>query len=479
MSIILNKDSQLVSKVIICVGEENISAQTSTLIESELFKKSTKDMFTTSSVEDGKVVVTTYLYAEKDLSDEKLREVYCLPIKDMARRKVNSYAICFDGEADCDFIKKSLPLFGEVFGMVTYKFEGYKSVKPPVSETTIEFVCDVAQGEFDQLVAQGLNIAQGVNVARDTINAPSDVITPRAFAELATERGKECGFEVAVYNEKELAEMGFGGLLAVGRGALNETTLAVLKYTGDKPDVPYTAVIGKGVTFDAGGYHLKDTASIGFMKVDMGGAAAALGATCAVAQNKVKANLLTVIPLCENLIGKEAFIPGCVITMLSKKTVEITNTDAEGRLIMADGLHFASEKEEVGRVIDIATLTGATAIIFGGACAAVTTNNSEFLDELQKSSDYCGEKIWQLPMFDKYKDRIMSKIADYCNSPMSKTAGAIAAGMFLREFVNQKPWVHIDIAGITVAMADENYTPPGPIGYGVRLIYNLLNESEG
>lgn len=475
MPILLTSEEQVCSQIILCLGQQNFPPETQALLEAELLPKQHKANFLLPQVKEGKLWQQFYLYLDASVSDELLRQALCLAVKECKKGKDTDFSLLFQGEVDSDTEQRLLRLLGEVFYLLTYQFIGYKKDAKPAKEISLLVRSTLGKDSFETAVAEGQHLAVGVNIARDSINMPSDVMTPQAFADLSQDCGQKFGFETEVLQEATLKEMGFSALLAVGQGSLNPSVLVTLKYQGDPSSQEYTALVGKGVTFDSGGYCLKGTDTIAFMKVDMGGAAAVLGAVSALAQNKVKTNVLAVLPLCENLIGKEALIPGSVISTLSKKTVEITNTDAEGRLILADGLFYASQQAQVSRIIDIATLTGATAVTFGGLFAGVTSNNPSFLAELQEASQACGERIWELPLHEAFKDKIVSKIADYRNSSPTKSAGTIVAGMFLKEFVGEKPWIHIDIAGITVAMGESHYNVPGPTGFGVRMIYQLLS----
>ncbi len=212
------------------------------------------------------------------------------------------------------------------------------------------------------------------------------------------------------------------------------------------------------------------------MKSDMGGAAAVIGLMCAVTKTKLKRNLICAIPTCENMIGSGAYRAGDVIDTLSGKTVEVSDTDAEGRLIIADAIYYLSSNDSVTHVIDIATLTGASALTFGSVCSAVISNNDDFYNSLQKASEKTSELIWRLPTFPEYKGYLASSIADIANKSSRKGASTILGGMFIEEFVNKKPWLHIDMANKNASMMPSGYTPKGPTGYGVRLLYQLLKD---
>lgn len=475
MTITMSKAEQTGSTIILTQGK-NPSSEVKNLLDSGILKKKTKEFCSTTTVAEGKLEHKTYLFLEESDTEETIRQGLSLALKTMFDQKETACQVRFDGDWTEEQEETYARLLAEVYGLMSYRFQDYKLEKKPEITLHLSLSTQISTDSFDKAVSLGDILAQSVNVAKDAIQATPEKMYPLAFAALAEDCGKKYGFSVETMTESTLKEQGFGGILSVGQGSLHESALVLLTYTGDSSSKEYTAIVGKGVTFDSGGYCLKPSDSILTMKTDMSGGASTLGAFCALAGNKTKANIMGFIPLCENLIGKEAFLPGCVIETLSKKTVEITNTDAEGRLILADGLFFATQKPEVTAVLDIATLTGASAAAFGGACAGVTTNNKEFLAELKESSEKCGEFIWELPLFDKYKERIRSKIADYRNSPAVRTAGASLAGMFLQEFVGDTPWIHIDIAGMATTSEVEYYTNPGATGFGVRLLYGMFEK---
>ncbi len=476
MAVIIEKKStKPSSQIIICFDKGKKSEVVEKMIKDELLKGKTKDMITLSRLVTKAVVYDTYLCIEESSTNDEIRVAIAAAVREMAKNKQKEYVVVFDDEK-CkeELYERVLPLISETVDLITYRFEGYKSEPPKESpDVTVSVRSPLAKAQTTSLLKYGANIAMGTCRARSLIHMPADILNPTSFGVICEEYAKEFGMEFTRINEAELTEQGWGGLLAVGRGGLNRPECVVLKYQGAGEKDPYTALVGKGVTFDAGGYNIKANGGIVQMKVDMGGAAATLGAICSLAANKSKSNVMAIMPLCENLIGKNAFLPGVVLTMLSKKTVEITNTDAEGRLILADALSYAAKMDNVDRIVDIATLTGACALALGDAAAGVMTNDEEFLQELKDAGKATGEEVWQLPLFPKYKERMVSKIADLVNSSALKSAGAMTAGSFLKEFVDKKSWIHIDIAGVGGSITDSKYAPMGPTGFGSRLMYEL------
>ncbi len=470
MPILSKPASTLSSTLTLCFAA--VSEATKALVEATLLKENTGASFTQTAVVDGKAAHTQHVFVEETASEEAVRVALGNAIREASKWGETEIDLLFEG-ASAEKQAFVLPLLGEAFGLTLYKFKGYKTA-PAAPEFTISVVSDLSEQEVSTLIEKGANIALGTNIARNTINEPADVIYPLSFAKLAAQYGEEFGFACEIMEKDLLTEKGFNLHLAVGQGGAHPPVLAKLTYTGASEETPFTALVGKGVTLDSGGYCLKEAKNMQLLKMDMGGAAAVLGAMCAIAKNKLNANVIALIPLCENFIGKSAYLPGAVITSLSGKTVEVTNTDAEGRLILADSLYYASTMENVDKVIDIATLTGSAAVTFGTVCAAAFTNNDALLASVQAVGTECGELLWQLPLYDEYRALLMSGIADMQNSASAPMAGAISAGMFLKEFVGEKEWLHIDMAGASMSMAEMGYKPNGINGYGARLLYHYI-----
>jgi leucyl aminopeptidase len=266
--------------------------------------------------------------------------------------------------------------------------------------------------------------------------------------------------------------------LAVGRGSKHDPRLIVMRYNGNpegKGDL--IGLIGKGLTYDSGGYCIKTPPGMVNMKNDMGGAASVIGTFAAIATLKLKVNVVGVIAACENMISGEAYRAGDILRSMSGKTIEVINTDAEGRLTLVDAIHYAIERERITKVLDIATLTGAAVAALGTAFSAVLTNDQAWFEQLKTASEFSGENIWQLPAHEEYKELIKSEIADLKNvgGPL---AGAITAGLFIREFVDSKPWIHIDIACGALKDKENGIYSYGGTGVGVRLLTSLLKLME-
>jgi len=316
-------------------------------------------------------------------------------------------------------------------------------------------------------------------MARDLVNEPANFLTPTMFAKLAEEIAVECGINIKILNKEELVAEKMSALLAVNQGAVEPPCLVVMEYNGGEPNDKVLGLVGKGITFDSGGYSLKPSGHMFRMHCDMAGAAAVLGTMKSVAENKLKANVVAVMPLTENLTGPRSYKVGDVINTREGKTVEVLNTDAEGRLILADALSYIRSYKKIDYLVDIATLTGAIVRALGHFASGVMTNSQDLYKMLETASHKSGEKIWQLPLFEEYKNQLLSDIADLENTG-GIPAGSITAATFLKEFVGDTPWAHIDIAG--TAWMDESimtykknpFLPKeGGTGVGTRTLYHL------
>ncbi|HMS64469.1 MAG TPA: leucyl aminopeptidase, partial [Ignavibacteria bacterium] len=315
-----------------------------------------------------------------------------------------------------------------------------------------------------------------VNLARDLGNEPSNILYPESYCDLIEERSKNRKYTTEVLKLKDIEKLGMGGVLEVARGSRREPRFLIMRYNGGNEDERPYVVIGKGVTFDSGGISIKPAGGMEKMKMDMCGSAAAVGVVEAVSQLGLKLNLVGLIPMVENMPDGNAFKPGDVITAFNGLTIEIDNTDAEGRLILADALSYASQFNPVS-VIDMATLTGAAVIALGSIASALMSNDQELADKIFKAGNESFDRVWQLPIWDEYDRLIDSDIADVRNGSTARQAGTIAAGMFLKRFIGDYPWAHIDVAATAMRDSALNYNPKNSTGAGVRVVVQyLMNE---
>jgi leucyl aminopeptidase len=347
-----------------------------------------------------------------------------------------------------------------------YQFDKYLSKKKP-AEKNYHF--SVKNADKATVTYQGLSaIESGVFLARDLTSEVPTEMTPVDFANAAKELTK-LGVKVTILGPKEIEALGMGALHAVGRGSLEGSRLVVAHWEGSK-DTPI-ALVGKGITFDSGGYNIKAGKSISRMKSDMAGAAAVLGTIKAMALQKAKVNVVAVMPMAANMVSETSFAPGDVLTTAEGLSVEILNTDAEGRLILADGMWYARDKYKVETMVDVATLTGSKVRALGDRYSAIFTDNEQLLTELTFAGKTVDENVWRLPL--GYKDMLKTPIADLKNIGTAGP-GATTAAVFLQHFAGDTNWAHLDIAGNALSAKDRGVMPAGGTGYGVRLLSNWL-----
>jgi len=312
-------------------------------------------------------------------------------------------------------------------------------------------------------------IIEGVTLTRNLVTEPANVLTPPAFARKVKALEKD-GVEVNILLEKDMQKLGMGALLGVGQGSAQPSQMAIMRWNGGKKDEAPIAIVGKGVCFDSGGISIKPAAGMEDMKGDMGGAAVVTGLMKALAGRKAPVNVVGVIGLVENMPSSTAQRPGDVVTSMSGQTIEVINTDAEGRLVLADALWYTQETFKPKAIIDLATLTGAILIALGGEHAGLFSNNDDLSAELTEAGSHVGEALWRLPMGKAYDQMIKSDIADMKNVG-GREAGSITAAQFLQRFIqNDTPWAHLDIAGTAWSTKTKGNNPKGATGYGVRLL---------
>jgi len=359
---------------------------------------------------------------------------------------------------------------GAVLGL--YSFSRYKK---PDYEDLREMVIVVREQTTIRVVERGVHkgriVAEATCLARDMANEPANYMTPSRMADIAKEIADKHGLELNILNSEDMEAMGMGALLGVARGSSEPPKLITLGYKGDERSEKAVGFVGKGITFDSGGISIKPSEGMGEMKDDMAGGAAGIAALSAIVQLKPKVNVTAVIPATENLPSGTALKPGDILKAMNGKTIEVINTDAEGRLVLADALSYAV-KQGLSPLVDLATLTGACRVALGNGYSGAFTNNQELLNEVMKAADRCGEKLWQMPMPEEYKEQNKSEIADIKNTG-NRYAGAITAALFLSEFVDNTPWVHIDIAGTSLSSKESGYVVKGATGVGVRTLVEL------
>ena len=325
-------------------------------------------------------------------------------------------------------------------------------------------------------VTEAQVLARATNEVRTWVTMPSNRLTPTLFAAEAERLFEGTGLEVEVLRKADLERLGMGALLGVAKGSDEPPVMICVRWDGGRPDQPRLGLVGKGITFDTGGISIKPAGGMEMMKSDMGGGAAVLGAMWAIAQLKIPANVVGIVPATENMPGGHAYKPGDVLTSRSGKTIEVLNTDAEGRIILADGLAQAREMGAT-HLVDVATLTGAVIVALGHATTGLMTNDEQLGEMVAEAAARGGDRVSELPMFPEYDVCLESQVADVANVGVSRTAGSISAAVFLREFVNELPWVHLDIAGTSWnAQGELKMVPSGPSGTPVRTFVHLARK---
>lgn len=445
----------------------------------ERFKGQLGEVVSFTKEIEGKLqdIILLGLGKKADISAEKIRTSVAKALRKAKELKAKSLGIAMiEAEGIC--IKRITKAIYEGLILADYKFDKYKSDR---KESSLKEAYIVAVKEEDlerakEALEEGKVLVEATILARDLVNEPANVLYPKELGKRAKKAGEEYGFEVEVFDEDKIEELGMKAFLEVAKGSERAPRFIVMRYFGDKENQEeILGLVGKGLTYDAGGYSIKPTDGMVTMKSDMGGSAAVIGAMSAIAKMKLKINVVAVVAACENMISGRSYKPGDIISSMAGKTIEVLNTDAEGRLTLVDAVHYVIEKEKATNVIDIATLTGAVLVALGTDVTGVVTNNQEFYKELEKASEISGEKVWQLPAFDEYKKLIKSDIADLKNIG-GRYAGSITAGLFIGEFVQDKPWLHLDIAGTAWSEKENDYISKGGTGAGVRTLYYLAKK---
>lgn len=381
-------------------------------------------------------------------------------------KKISSLAIeCFcEGEGFCQAM-------GEGLVLGSYQFLNYKTNKENVFQLE---KATVLNSKIDE-IEKGAIIGDAVCSARDLSNHPGNIATPTHLAEFAAEIASEGNMKLTVFERDDFTKMGMGALAGVAQGSDEPPKFIVLEYMNGGDEKP-KVLVGKGLTFDAGGISIKPSASMDEMKYDMCGSATVLGVFKAIASLKPSINAVCIVPSTENLVGAKAYKPGDVLKAYNGKTIEVLNTDAEGRLILADALSYASKHYDPEYILDFATLTGAVLISLGHIATGVMGNNDELMSQIKASSKKSSEKVWEFPLWPEFIKQVKSEIADVKNLGSARQAGSIAGGAFLKAFVGKDiPWTHFDIAGTAWGGTPNSINPKGSAtGWGVRLVLDLM-----
>lgn len=422
-----------------------------------------------------KRVVVAGLGKQPDVTQDKVRGVVAEVCRLLQRKSVSDVVTVAQGQGIAAITTEGAAQAiteGALLG--TYEFRRHitkAAENGEIKQLTIIEADGSKQPALEQGCHRGRIIAGATNLARDMVNEPANYMVPGDMAETARNLAETYGLALEVLEREQMQELGMGALLGVAQGSRQPPKFIVLRYQGSDSDKINLVLIGKGVTFDSGGISLKPGEGMDDMKGDMAGGAAVMAAISAVAQLKPKINVTAIVAATENLPGGSALKPGDVLTAMNGKTIEVANTDAEGRLTLADALGYA-RKLNAELIVDVATLTGACRVALGDICSGAFSNNQELVDQVIAAGEAAGERIWQMPMYDEYKEQNKSRVADIKNTG-GRYAGAITAAQFLAEFADDTPWVHLDIAGPSMLEKGRSYLAKGATGVPVRTLVNL------
>jgi leucyl aminopeptidase len=425
-----------------------------------------------------KRIVIVGLGKRADFDLEKLRGAYAKAGQQIRALNLKEFALSIDTE----ILNKPLPQLTETIleGMMLglYRFMPYKTIdREKIMDIQDIYIVEENGGAL-KIIGESARraeaIAKAVIFARDLVSRPGNEMTPSDLAREARQVARKKGVTLRILDVARMKKLGMHALLGVARGSSEPAKFIILEYYGRRKSDPPIALVGKGLTFDSGGISIKPSEKMDEMKSDMAGGAAVMGAIMAAADLKLPVNVVGLIPATENLPGGRAYKPGDILKSLSGQTIEVITTDAEGRLILADALTYASRYRPAA-VIDLATLTGACIVALGDQVIGMLGNDDGLKSQIRRAADRTGERVWELPLWEDYHELIKSDVADFKNSG-GRAGGAITAAAFLSKFVGNVPWVHLDIAGPSWLTKDKPYIPKGASGVGVRLMVQVLRD---
>src|SRR5690554_5612021 len=462
-------EKELLNEVVVnFVFKDKLPEKLKTLEEKKVFTANISETYSDLDLEN-KGVIYLGLGNETEENLEQLRMTGFNLGKLLNSRKIEKVSI------DLINIKKGHFAQNILEGLIDsqYKFDHYKVEK---KEPTLKEVSFLNVGSKDKLILETMNLMAGVFKTRDFVNLTPIDLYPESYANKITELFKDTNVEVEILDKKSIENLGMHSLLAVNKGSDREPRFVVLKYFNNKSTTKHLTLVGKGVTYDSGGYALKPATSMVNMKNDMGGSAAVVGLMYALSQNKLETNVVGVMTLTENMINGSAFKNGDVISSMKGTTIEVINTDAEGRLTLADSIYYAATKLESTKIIELSTLTGAAVVALGKHITAITTEDEDLYNKIHNAGNLAGEFNWRMPMTHQLKESVKSDIAELKNS-VAGGGGMMTAGIFLNHFAEDVPFLHIDIAG-TAFGNGYKHLPKGATGTGVKTLYHYIKENE-
>ncbi len=396
---------------------------------------------------------------------------------------VSSMTVCID---DFSLSTHSLEKAAEVFSMNVelshYMFSMYREAPkegwPSIKEVHYYSIDTKRTKHLHRAIHEGVIIGEQVNNARDLSNIPGGDMTPKVLAREALKKGKACGVEVTILGEKAMKKLRMGGILGVSRGSKEEAQFIIMKYLNASTSKKPYVFVGKGITFDTGGLHLKPSNAMDEMHMDMSGGAAVINAVLAIARMKLKVNVIGLIPAAENMPSGESYRPGDVLRSMSGKTIEVVSPDAEGRVVLADALTYA-ERYEPALVIDVATLTGACSVALGRHASAILSPQEKLIPHLKRAGEESGDHVWELPMWEEYEADVKGQVGDILNAGKNREAGTINAAMFLWQFTKKfSHWAHCDIAS-TMTTSPDQFLSKGSSGSGTRFLIEVARSLWG
>ena len=408
----------------------------------------------------------------KDAAAETLRRAAASAVRSAIKHELSSLTVVVP---DMDNLAAETSLRSAAEGILlgNYSFDRYKAKKKKL----LAEAAFVSSAKNAAVVLKDVqSVCDNTLLCRDLVNGTSEEVTPEAIAALAKRIAKSSKLKCDIISGKKIGRLGMGLFEAVSRGSIHEPQLIMLSYKGDPTSKETTALVGKGITFDSGGYNLKPTGHMEDMRCDMAGAAAVLYAIDAVAKLRLKKNVTAYLAVCENMIGSKAYKPGDVFTAYDGTTVEILSTDAEGRLVLSDTIAYAVKNHKPARIVEASTLTGACVTTFGELYAGLLTKDAMLRAKLEEAAASTGERLWALPLDSDYEKDLESDIADMRNINPERKAGTIAGGIFLSRFAKETPFAHLDIAGTAWISKDRGVNPKNATGFGVRLLAEFVSK---
>ncbi len=425
-------------------------------------------------------IILVALGDKKDITETSCQKLGGKLVAQLNALRAKSASIIIEEAKDSVFVATNI---AEGTLLRDYNFDKYRTQKKYQEKhalhiNTLKFYCD-DHTKAQKIIKETAAVAAGVEFARNLVTEPSNVLFPKHYASLIKKELTKLGAKVKILGEKQMTEEGMNLLLGVGQGSAKESQLVIIEWNGDpqakKDKKAPLGFVGKGVTFDTGGISIKPSANMWDMKYDMGGSAAVVGLMKALAGRNAKVNAVGVVGLVENMPGSNAQRPGDVVTSMSGQTVEVLNTDAEGRLVLADALTYIQKYYKPSSIVNLATLTGAIVIALGNEHAGLFSNNDKLSDQLTKAGLTTGEKLWRFPLSEAYDQMLDSPIADMMNISLGRGAGSITAAQFLKRYIeNDTPWAHLDIAGMAWEDKGSDLNPKGASGFGVRLLNDYV-----